>query len=188
MVIGIDGDVKGYHLIYNDQCVRHCMHSTNQVSALTEEKTCVPVYIKAKRKYMNGFSVPDVGRFRCDIISSVDRENRQSIISCPIDPHKRSAILTKFVSTACQMLTKPTRTSSALKMTYSLIVSWPRIEWYIMDASVRGLRMIMDMISSKARRTSAFWDGGNGGAQRLKVFASNCLNASTNRMGRIVKV
>lgn len=47
-------------------------------------------------------------------------------------------------------------TSSALKMTYNLMVSCPRIEWYILLASVRGMRIVMDIIKSNMRNKSAF--------------------------------
>lgn len=47
-------------------------------------------------------------------------------------------------------------TSSALNITYSLMVSWPRIVWYILLASVRGFRISSEAMSSSARNKSAF--------------------------------
>jgi hypothetical protein len=79
-------------------------------------------------------------------------------------------------------------TSRALKMTYNLIVSCPRIEWYILLASARGTRIDTETINRRARSMSAFWDGGSGGADDEKILRKRRDEARTKRIGRIVNV
>ena len=79
-------------------------------------------------------------------------------------------------------------TSSALKITYNLIVSCPRIEWYILLASVSGLRITIDITRRKALRMSAFWDGGNGVDFNVRVLNMRRPSARTERIGSMVKV
>ena len=125
----------------------------------------------------------------CDSGSRVDRENKQSRISCPIEAHRRSAIY----KNRGREQNEPTPkkgccTSSALNITYSLMVSWPRMKWYILLASVRGYRIAMVVMSSNVRRISAFCEGGSGGADRENRFRKSRNIAKTNRIGKTVNV
>lgn len=45
-----------------------------------------------------------------------------------------------------------------------------------------------EMISRKARKISAFWEGGSGGAEREKILTVKRNNAREKRIGRIVNV
>ena len=62
------------------------------------------------------------------------------------------------------------------------------MKWYNLLASVSGARMTMETTRRRARRISAFWEGGRGGELREKVFKRSRQHASANRMGKIVKV
>lgn len=57
-----------------------------------------------------------------------------------------------------------------------------------MLASVRGARIMIEANSSRARRISAFCDGGKGGAEGVTVLMRRRLKARMKRIGRIVKV
>jgi len=48
--------------------------------------------------------------------------------------------------------------------------------------------MRIEITSRKVRRRSAFWDGGRGGAEDEKRFATKRNSARVKRMGRIVNV
>lgn len=73
-------------------------------------------------------------------------------------------------------------------MTYSLIVSWPRMKWYILLASVSGLKNTMEMTRSNALKISAFCDGGRGGDEFINVLRTSLPKASTKRIGKMVNV
>jgi hypothetical protein len=70
----------------------------------------------------------DVQDLRWESTTRFDRENKQSRMSWPMDAHRRSAIY-QYASATVTNLRPIPRTSRALKMTYSLMVSCPRMEW-----------------------------------------------------------
>lgn len=98
-----------------------------------------------------------------------------------------SAIYARLVRRA-YIVTRPFLTSRALKMTYSLMVSCPRMEWYILLASVKGTSMNIERTTSSIRRMSAFCDGGSGFLLLVMKFTKTRQTASTKRIGCTVNV
>lgn len=58
----------------------------------TTEGFGLPLYVVARKKYKKGVRVFVVTGILWESGSSVERENKQSRISCPIDAHSLSAI------------------------------------------------------------------------------------------------
>jgi hypothetical protein len=75
-----------------------------------------------------------------------------------------------------------------LKITYNLIVSWPRIEWYILLASVSGVSIRIDTVSKSVLRMSAFWEGGRGNLEFVMAFVNSRQRAKEKRIGCTVNV
>lgn len=73
-------------------------------------------------------------------------------------------------------------------MTYNLMVSCPRMEWYILLASVRGFSITTEIMRSNIRKRSAFCDGGSGGAEDENRLATKRKKASIERIGKMVNV
>ena len=90
IVIRVYGDVQAQHLIYHHQCMRHC--SSDIYFVLVRELKVVPVYNVAKRKNTIGRIVCAVKGNLQESRRRVDRENKQSRMSCPMDAQSLSAI------------------------------------------------------------------------------------------------
>jgi hypothetical protein len=90
MVVGVYCNVEGYHLIHHNQGMRN--YEVSEIPPKMKAPVAIPVYINASKKKNKGRSVSCVGRLRCEITSNVDLENRQSMMSWPIAPQRRSAI------------------------------------------------------------------------------------------------
>jgi len=93
--------------------------------------------------------------------SQVDRLSGRSTVffakitskmSCPIEQHRRSAIYVSHV--------KMGSTSRTLNRTYSLMVLWPRIEWYTLLASNSVMQKYVRTINSPFNK-STFSEGCN---------------------------